>query len=88
MGNDIRVDLIKLNKCCSELVIIEKTLADKREEVEHNRLNLTISGKGTAAIKQQLGESFDNLKQLVKSVHEIKEGLEEIIRLYGFTENC
>jgi DNA-binding ferritin-like protein (Dps family) len=87
MGSDIRVDLIKLNKCCSELVIIEKTLADKREEVENNRLNFTVSGKGAAAIKQQLGESSDNLKQLVKSVHEIKEGLEEIIRLYGFTES-
>lgn len=86
MGSDIRVDLINLNKCCSELVAIEKMLATKREEIEENRVNLTISGKGTSVIKQQLSETSAKLKQLVKSTHEIKEGLEEIIRLYGFTE--
>lgn len=86
MGSDIRVDLINLDKCCSELVSVEKMLAAKREELEKNRENLAISGKGTAVIKQQLSESSAKLKQLVRSTHEIKEGLEEIIRLYGFTE--
>lgn len=82
----MEVNLFGLNKGCSELKEVEKMLMNQWERIEKCRTNLLISGKGTSVIKQKLGDSSDELRQLGKSAHELKEGLEEIIRLYSFTE--
>ena len=65
----------------------EKVLASQYGNIESIRNHLSISGKGTSEVKQQLKKHMETVRKLEREMHDLKEGLEEIVRIYGIHES-
>lgn len=84
---EFTADLDRLKTSCQELHHIENRIDLYQDEAEGVRNGLLASGKGVSALKQELKNITTDLKQIERTAHQIKEGLEDIIRLYGITES-
>ncbi len=82
---ELSVDINGLKKSCLELEQIAKTIDMLKVNVENVHDNISI-GAGTSKIKRSLQIEQDELKNLARKIHMMKELLEDIYRLYVLTE--
>ena len=79
------VQISRLKNLLSQLEQTEKDLLKYKESLEDIRNTISI-GSGTHEIKNQLSTQIEEIKREADSVHQLKEVLEDVIRLYEFTE--
>lgn len=84
---EFTANLDKIKTSCQELYHVENRIVLYKGNVEGIRNQLLASGKGVSVLKQELKNIVTDLKQTEQSAQQIKEGLEEIFRLYGSTES-
>lgn len=86
MLGEFTIERTKVRQCYGEIEVIENTLEEIRTRIRNVSDHLTVSGKGTSELKSCLKEESTQLKKLIRTTHEMKEALEEVVRIYGATE--
>lgn len=65
---------------------IEKTIKDYEARVRNIYDNIALAGEGTHDVKVRIKEISEDMKVTAQNVYELKEVLEQIIRMYSITE--
>lgn len=79
------VDISKLQAILPDLERISEQLEDEKHNIETVKNGLSL-GSGTHGIKNALNGYIDELEEQSDSIYQMKEALEDIIRLYTLTD--
>lgn len=79
------VDIPKLQAVLPDLERISEQLEDEKHNIETVKNGLSL-GSGTHGIKNALNGYIDELEEQSDSIYQMKEALEDIIRLYTLTD--
>lgn len=86
MLGEFTIDMKKIRSTYKEFEEVSREIKSYKSDVASIRNQLSVSGQGTYALKQQLKEMEEELSRIALSVHNYKECLEDIVRYYGKAE--
>ncbi|MCR4690761.1 MAG: hypothetical protein K5739_05430 [Lachnospiraceae bacterium] len=85
MAANFRISIKLLKELLSKLEEIERSLRKNRETLANVRNGISV-GSGTHEIKALLAEEIERIDKQAEAVHQLKETLEDVIRLYEMAE--
>lgn len=82
MSESLYINLANVKECLFEFNQIERRLKDCYIKITDVRNDLQVMGEGTHDIKFVLDKQINAVKKEADSIHEMKEVLEDIVRVY------